>query len=115
VRLAIIVSGGLLVACAQAGERGGDSPAPDGSSSGFVDAAPLPPIPDAAPLPDAPPSSGLPDATPGTGGADADPGPFCASSTECGVPGECCFYLIMPPGFCVPGQEDPILGCLPDD
>lgn len=113
-RLATIIIIGALFGCAQASDRSGD-PGPD-ASSGFPDGSPLPPLPDAAPLPDGH-SAGTPDAMPQTGGPDAaiDPGLFCTSSTQCGVPGECCFFLIQPPGFCVPGEELPVLGCVPSD
>jgi len=61
---------------------------PDGPQYMAPDAA-LPGFPDAA-------TSGLPGA--------------CATSSECDT-GECCFALF---GVCVPGQEVPVFGCIPE-
>jgi len=75
---------------------------PDASSS-WAD-APTSSFPDAhvATYPDA--NTSLPDAyvpsTPDAGGS----GLFCSANAECTTPGECCFFLIEPPGFCVVGE-----------
>ena len=60
--------------------------------------ADAPVLPDAAPVPDSPPTpdANLPDA--------AGSGIFCNSHAECTVAGECCFYILEPPGLCVEGE-----------
>lgn len=104
-----------IVGCAQG--MGGNSGDDDDDDTPRVDArintpdaavsidarivdAPMTPIDAPVSLPDAP------------AGADGG-GLFCNSTAECsGTPGTCCFFLVQPPGFCVPGAE--IAGvCLP--
>jgi hypothetical protein len=99
----------LLGACAHGGEsEPTDAPVSshheDASSNVEIDAPPVhmdgpQVIPDAFVPQDAP-------ATP------IDSAFICSSNSQCTNPGECCFYISQPPGFCTPGT---IFGgtCLP--
>jgi hypothetical protein len=93
----------FVFACAEGEAQGPDNNGPDAAElpdsggGGFPDANMS--LPDARVFPDAAP---IPDAPVGGGG---DAGLFCNSSTECTNAGECCFILLQPPGFCVPGTD----------
>lgn len=80
-------------------------PRPDARASAFADARP--PIV----VPDGPPLSRLPDAAipigPGLPGA-------CETESDCPAVDDCCFIFLEPPGVCLPGSYDVVLGCFPD-
>lgn len=105
-----------MLACLTCGLASLGCSPPDRQDTGpgdRVDAPPSTPFPDARPVAgraDAPPFVELPD------GGVVDPGlpGSCGSEVDCPAPDDCCFIFLEPPGVCVPGSVDPVLGCFPD-
>ena len=79
---------------------------PDARSGVFADARPPIVVPDGS-------LSQLPDAGLPVGPDPGLPTP-CERETDCPAVDDCCFIFLEPPGVCIPGSYDVVLGCFPD-